>query len=177
MPQTKIYDRRHAAFMESFITASIARGFRLHGCEVPYNHYGNRGVVDVLLRKATPANDGFEWHVCELKPVLADIGEAIRQVQKSAQYFRESRRDLFSSARSHSFRFPLVLEASAHNFQLWREHSHLFRDIEVLFHHEDPHTLSQIENLREIEEAIHLARQSAPDPPPVSQNNGSPSRG
>ena len=44
-------------------------------------------------------------------------------------------------------------------------------------HNIEIHTLSEIENLREIEEAINLARQSVPDPPPVSQNDLSPSRG
>ena len=46
--------------------------------EKPYNHYGSRGFIDILF---TFGN--FTTSICEVKPVLHNLGEALRQLRRA----------------------------------------------------------------------------------------------
>ena len=156
--QDQVLDSRHADFTQSFINASLQRGFSLVGCEIHYNHYGDRGVVDVILNRRGSEEGQMDWEICELKPRLSNIGEAIRQVRRAQRYFRESRKDLFEEDLQHKLAFLLVLEATDHNLKQYRNHPGLFQGIEVRFHHEDPNQCRQIESLKAIHEAVREAQ-------------------
>ena len=46
--------------------------------EKPYNHYGSRGFIDILYLTGTN-----RIGICEVKPVLNNLGEALRQLRKA----------------------------------------------------------------------------------------------
>ena len=45
--------------------------------EKPYNYYGSRGFIDVLF------SIGASTSICEVKPVIYNLGEAIRQLRRA----------------------------------------------------------------------------------------------
>ncbi len=151
----QIVDWKHSGLAQSFIERQALEGFGLAGCEVHYNHYGDRGVVDVLLKRSVSGRS--LWWVCELKPFLQDIGEAVRQVHRAQTYLRKSRSDLFGE--EDELKFGLVLLASDHNWLAYRKHCDLFRNFQVLFHHEDARTERRIRNFQEIFEAMQAVRE------------------
>lgn len=158
--EQQVLDWRHSGLAQRFIAREVAEGFSLVGCEVHFNHYGDRGVVDVLLRKDVGGR--WLWWVCELKPILLDVGEAVRQVHRAKTYLRQSRSDLFGEG--DRLEFLLVLEAGEHNWDVFRRHVDLFRDVRVLFFHDDKELERRFRNFQEIREAIEVARRS-----PVAQ--------
>lgn len=166
--ESAIYDGKHAALMQSFISVSLREGFEFVGCEVPYNHYGDRGVVDVVLRKRKARRGGGVWQVCELKPVLADVGETIRQVHRAREYFQKARPDLFTGGMEEEVHFLLVLEASEHNLTVLRNHADLFTGMEVVFHHENHALRDRCQSTFEIHSAILEAKRGSITPPIVA---------
>ncbi len=162
--ESAVFDERHAGLMQSFVAASLREGFEFVGCEAPYNHYGDRGVVDVVLRKRRPGGGGGVWHVCELKPVLTDVGETIRQVHRAREFFQKARPDLFEGEIGPEVRFLLVLEASEHNLAVVRNHADLFAGMEVVFHHEDLALRDRCQSVFEIHSAILWARRGGRAP-------------
>ena len=52
--------------------------------EKPYNHYGSRGFIDVLF------SVGFSTSICEVKPVLYNLGEAIRQLRRAQDAIKKN---------------------------------------------------------------------------------------
>ena len=153
MPSTK--DHQHAAFTQSFIEVMKKRQYSLVGCEIMYNHYGDRGVIDVVLRKDSADQKRSTWLICEMKPRLYDIGEAIRQVHRAEEYFLRARPDMKIQDWENEYRFVLVLEADKQNlYQVESLHRNLFAGIDVMYHHRDSHQVDTIERMREIMNAI-----------------------
>jgi len=78
-----IDDRRHRELMTRYIehTEQISKvNFPDMKFEVekPYNHYGSRGFIDILF---TFGN--YTTSICEVKPVLNNLGEALRQLRRA----------------------------------------------------------------------------------------------
>jgi len=46
--------------------------------EKPYNHYGSRGFIDILFTFGK-----YTTSICEIKPVLYNLGEALRQLKRA----------------------------------------------------------------------------------------------
>ncbi len=46
--------------------------------EKPYNHYGSRGFIDILFTFGP-----YTTSICEVKPVLNNLGEALRQLRRA----------------------------------------------------------------------------------------------
>jgi hypothetical protein len=119
----KVYDKEHAEFMNSFIAEYKMRGWGEEH-EVPYNWYGQRGWIDALLHK------GDVLLVCELKPRLGNVGEAIRQVKQAREAFLKA---CPSYASFNDIHYPLVLKATEENLGTCREYLNLIKDLEVIF--------------------------------------------
>ena len=72
-------DKKHRELMTRFIeytersTKKYFPDMRFE-IEKPYNHYGSRGFIDILFSAGTATTS-----ICEVKPVLYNIGEALRQ--------------------------------------------------------------------------------------------------
>jgi hypothetical protein len=144
-------DHKHASFTQSFIAKKQREGFRLVGCEVMFNYFGDRGVIDVVLRKDYPSERRAIWVLCEIKPDLHDIGEAIRQVRRAEQYFCRARPDLRVKDWENEYEFVLVLEASKQNLlEVLDLHRDLFKGVEVMYHHEDPAKIDELAVMEEI---------------------------
>ncbi len=153
MPSTK--DHQHAAFTQNFIEAMKKQQYSLVGCEIMYNHYGDRGVIDVVLRKDYVDQKRSTWLICEMKPRLYDIGETIRQVHRAEEYFCRARPDMKMQGWENEYRFILVLEADKQNLhQVQCQHRDLFAGIDVMYHHSDSHQIDAIERMSEIMNAI-----------------------
>ncbi|MBI1390792.1 MAG: hypothetical protein GC154_20375 [bacterium] len=129
-------------------------GYRLDACEVMFNHYGDRGVVDVALRKEDPVKRLMEWLICEMKPWLADVGEAIRQVRRAQEYFCLSRPDFARKGWVNQYRFLLVLEANDQNAAQVQQYRDLFHGMEIAWHHQDEALRRRILYRIEIDDAV-----------------------
>jgi hypothetical protein len=149
-----VYDHRHASFTKSFISQKKSQGYQLVGCEVLYNHYGDRGVVDVVMSKHVSDTKEVEWLICEMKPQLVDIGETVRQVKRAQEYFCKARSDMVVKDCVNRYRFLLVLEANDHNLMQALKYREIFQGIEVLYHHEDLVVKNRIMAVSEIENAV-----------------------
>ncbi len=60
--------------------------------EVPYNHYGDRGFIDLLI--TTKRRGKIERkHMIEFKTEIRDLGEMLRQFKKMEKYYPEADED------------------------------------------------------------------------------------
>ena len=77
-----IDDKRHRELMTRYIEYT-ERSYKEHFTDIifeiekPYNHYGSRGFIDILF------SIGLTTSICEVKPVLYNIGEALRQLRRA----------------------------------------------------------------------------------------------
>jgi hypothetical protein len=83
-----IDDKRHRELMTKYIEYiekdfKFAKGFLIE-IEKPYNFYGSRGFIDVLF------SIGVSTSICEVKPVIFNLGEAIRQLRKAQDAIRNN---------------------------------------------------------------------------------------
>ena len=78
-----INDKKHRELMTKYIE-HIENVNKVHfpdmkfEVEKPYNFYGSRGFIDVLF------TTGMTTSICEIKPVLFNLGEAIRQLRRAS---------------------------------------------------------------------------------------------
>lgn len=157
-------DQLHASLMQQFLEAMESE-YEVVEVEAPYNHYGFRGFVDVVLRSR--AKDPIpRWRVCELKPELTDLGEAVRQVKKAQRYFCQARGDLLGR-EEYEIEFPLVLLATYENLHMCIHYFNVLRDIKVEFFSPDREMTRAIANRYEIFAAMEdaLARRPQPSRP------------
>ncbi|MFB3789397.1 MAG: hypothetical protein ACE15F_23805 [bacterium] len=158
--ESLVRDQKHASFLSRFIQAKIKDGYHLAGCEVPFNHFGDRGVIDVVLRCDDPLVHKAVWWICEIKPALYDIGDTIRQVRRAEQYFCQARPDMNKPGWENEYRFVLVIDAQMENFQDMDKYRDLFQGIEVVYFNQNPEQIQQIKILDEIQQAISMIQRS-----------------
>ncbi len=76
-----IDDKKHRELMTKFIEyiekIPLKNKNLLMEIEKPYNYYGSRGFIDVLF------SGGVSTSICEVKPVIYNLGEAIRQLRRA----------------------------------------------------------------------------------------------
>lgn len=149
-----VHDHRHATFTKSFISQKKSEGYQLAGCEVLYNHYGDRGVIDVVMRKQISGTKEVEWMICEMKPQLYDIGDTVRQVKRAQEYFCKARSDMIMKDCMNRYRFLLVLEANDHNLMQVQKYRDLFQGIELMYHHDTAAIRNKFLVASEIENAV-----------------------
>lgn len=119
----EIWDKDHAKFMKGFVAEYKAQGWSEEH-EVPYNWYGQRGWIDVLLHK------GNTLLVCELKPKLENVGETIRQIKQAQEVFLKA---LPSYKKFDDIQYLLVLKANDENLRLCKKYFDLLKDLDVFF--------------------------------------------
>ena len=122
-------DIAHAEMMNSFVSwLGKKKDVKIY-CEVPYNHYGDRGVVDVLAMML----NGQHWQGvgCELKPRFFDLGETIRQVHRAQLYFQTP--DTMTAYGKPILRFPLILKATDENLNTAMHYQGILNNVPVYF--------------------------------------------
>lgn len=112
-------DQKHAEMLNAY--AKWYRGtYKGNGydveleIEVPFNHYGERGFIDLLAKRIVPLRDSTRkivdidifYDLCELKTHIDDLGETIRQVKRAKEFFPLTRGLL----KSHCFAWLVLLE-------------------------------------------------------------------
>jgi len=122
-----IFDKEHAEFMNQFISEYKEKGYNVEH-EVPYNWYGDRGFIDIVLCK------GNKLIICELKPQLTDIGETIRQVRKAEDVFLKAKPEY---SRFEDIKFVLVLKATNENLEVCKQYSEVLKGVKVIFWNTD----------------------------------------
>lgn len=117
---------------------AVVRWFSQHPaakvyCEVPFNVYGQRGIVDVVaLAKLSPTNEQWRGAACELKPNIVNFGETLRQVRKAETYFQLPPQ-MSSRYQTPILQFPLLVGANEHNFDLAQRYRALLRGVDLHF--------------------------------------------
>lgn len=123
-----IKDKQHAKMVTELISLFKIRFGKDADVkvEVPYNWYGSRGVIDIVVdvRKTK------QVFLYEVKPTIEDIGGAIRQVTNQQKYYPPSHRDRFGTRRIVS---TLILLETVSNVNLYNSHKALFDSIKLLF--------------------------------------------
>jgi len=160
--QTNILlDEKHALLMHQYIQTSQQDNFKLFSCEEPYNLYGERGFIDLILIKHDKNNKTCCWKICELKPTLLDLGETIRQINRAKQYFFKARTDLLNTSFSNIMEYPLILEANKANLSLCLKYLDLLKDIDIEFFSSDIKLAQQITSEFQIQKEISNIQRSS----------------
>lgn len=154
LEQTSLYDKKHALFMQQYIQTSRKNKFEVVCCEAPYCHYGQKGYVDLVLKKYDRPNRLCLWKLCELKPLLLDIGQTIRQINRTREYFFKDKKELLDSAFSNEIKYPLVVEANPHNLSVCLQYLSLLKNIHIEFFSADSNLAQQISNKFQIHKEI-----------------------
>ena len=172
MPQPKLYDGAHASMLEAYIRAKTAEGYRLLGTEVPYQRGKGYGYVDVVMkRQAGGGSQTTQLLVAELKTVILNLGQAIRQVNAAKQAFLASHSDLITSNRPVTVDYPLVVWASQSNVRCLTEFAHVLADTTVEVFHQDQPTAKSMAGRLEIQRAVLSAKTGLPAPPTHRQQS------
>lgn len=125
-------DEAHAGLVRSIVGwLRQVPGVRTF-CEVPYNYYGERGVIDIVAL-APDSSFASPWRgvACEVKPVLRDLGATMRQVRKAESYFQLP--PVLPIRGQPLLRFPLILAANETNFLAAVHFAQVLDGIEVHF--------------------------------------------
>lgn len=91
----RLLDSRHAALQNRFVVMLEPWGWIVR-VEVSFNHYGDRGRIDVLAWHALTAT----LAVVEIKPSLGDAQDTLGRLDVKARLGREVARQLGWAARS-----------------------------------------------------------------------------
>lgn len=103
--------------------------------EVHYNHYGDRGVVDVVIVKR-PKEDQSDFHpedrckwdtvtLLEIKAHIEDVGETLRQFKRMRKYFFEDHPEYEPCTKV----YELAIYPSRSNDALLEKHRHSFNSL------------------------------------------------
>lgn len=112
----------------------------------------------LVLKKNDTSTRTCYWKLCELKPLLLDIGETIRQINRAKQYFFKDRKELLDSAFSNIIKYPLVLEASQFNLSVCLKYLELLDNVEIEFFSLDTNLARQIMSSFQIQREIIKVR-------------------
>jgi len=128
-PSEKLDDEAHAVLVQAFVRWLRSKTGVATFCEVPYNYYGQRGIIDVLALVQIAPGAPRHGIVCELKPALRDLGAAIRQVRKAESYFQLP--PALSERDPVILRYPLILEANEANYLTVVQYADVLDGVEV----------------------------------------------
>ncbi len=121
--QKEIQDKAHREMMSEFVKDKKKEGYEAE-TEVPYNFYGRSGFIDVILKERN------KLFVCELKPRLFNVGEAIRQVKQAQEFFLRARPEYSKFQEVHYF---LIIKANEENLQVCAENKEMMKEIPIMF--------------------------------------------
>ena len=131
MYQNKIRDEKHATIVQDFVKRFMTKKWTVVGYEIPYNYFGNRGFIDVLLKKQFQRESQFI--VAEIKTEIVDVGATLRQIEKSRQFLLKARPDIFKKTKNDKISFPLVLPAADKNIISFARHWMLLQQVKTIF--------------------------------------------
>jgi len=113
-------DKRHRELVNSFLGYVKKRNLK-YDVEQPYNWYGSRGIVDVVVY------DKNGYNLVECKPRLDDVGGAIRQVNKQERYY-----PLCYGVSSYKVRSWLLFPFDSHNEKIMHENINLLSKVNII---------------------------------------------
>ena len=120
------------------------------------------------MRRDTTDGSPSQLLVAELKTVILNLGQAIRQVNAAKDAFFASHKELVPDGSPVTVSYPLVVWASHSNIQRLAEFPHVLADTTVEVFHEDKATATSMAGCLEIQRAILRARAAqspSPEPP------------
>lgn len=133
--------------MEAAISAYKANGFELIGVEIPWSHYGQRGVLDAAFRSKSLINGQRVLVLAEFKSKLADIGRAVRQVHLTQAYFFSgisNKERYVAEHESTRVLYPLIVHADPENLSIALRYSQLLSEVDIQFFHPQPSVAEKI---------------------------------
>jgi len=169
LPSQRQIDKAHATMMQDYIAAmvNVSGNFDLVGVEMPYSYYGNRGILDVVLKSKEPLRGRRQWLVAELKPELLDVGRAVRQVTKARKYsFKDEEMKRLLGDEAYDLTHVLVMLATEENLQRAMDYCHLLRNIHIMFFSSRPGQTKKIAGKYAIFRAIKKAQGVSVRPEP-----------
>lgn len=145
-------DWAHATLMEAYVAKAKQEGYELLGVEIPWSYYGNRGVLDAALRSRELVDGKRVVVLAEFKTQILDVGRCIRQVQLVRKYFMRGAESgaFFKKDEQSEIRCPLIVMATVENVKQAVKYHHLFRDIDIIFFHEDESVATRMREQYEI---------------------------
>lgn len=149
-------DAAHAQLMEAYISRAQSEDYEVLGVELPWSFYGARGVLDAALRSRGLVNSKRIIILAEFKTQIVDVGRCIRQVQLVRKYFMRStgRLAFLSGKEPCEIQCPLIVKATVENVKQVVRYHHLFRDVDVVFFHEDESVAAKMHSQYEIRLAM-----------------------
>ena len=140
----KTKDNKHAEIMNYIVkNLRYTKGFPENSqsieVESPYNYYGDRGFVDIvvyskntILKRDNITEKFFHYDsltLWEIKTELNDIGELLRQINRAQKYFLKARQIIgkhkIDTQRTEVKSF-LVFPNTPHNIKTFNENTELF---------------------------------------------------
>src|SRR3989338_5425730 len=123
----EIYDTKHREIV-NFIVKKFKNNpkTKFIDIEVPFNDYGNRGVVDILV-KYRKRIFNITLKIIEVKTNLRNFGESIRQLKNAKAYFEKENKNIV---------MILALLNTKENFEHFKQNYHslsILHNFEVQF--------------------------------------------
>lgn len=122
-------DVQHRKLVKQIIQETRAKQLEGHkykyDCEVPYNNFGNRGFVDLIIESRTIVQDEFTseyFAIIEAKPVLDDLGHTIRQLRGARAAYKKGLMVLAVYLTKHNLDFieeNFEILATLNDFMIW----------------------------------------------------------
>ena len=125
---SEISDRVHRELMSKYVEYCEKYNLgELHvEIEKPYNHYGQRGFIDIF---SVNRNAG-SYNVCEVKPSLENLGEAIRQLKKVESALESGMTLDYDIAGLRGF-YRLVTLFNEHNYSIISDSYVLLKNVKI----------------------------------------------
>jgi len=141
----------------------MSDSFEVIGIERSWGFYGHRGTLDVALKSKALVDGKRLWLLCELKPKLLDVGQAVRQVKKvEAYFFRDEDQRKLLSDEPCEIVCPLVLLANERNLLCCVKYCHLLSEVDIIFFHKDPAVANATAGKYEVFRAMAAVRGVSP---------------
>lgn len=74
-------DHKHAAMIRHWLSLN-GQSAQKYEVEVPYNYYGSRGFIDLVMHFK-----GGTHHIIEFKTKIEDFGATIRQIKQAREFY------------------------------------------------------------------------------------------
>lgn len=143
---SKLYDKRHAKLVEDIVKyiKEIDKSDDIVWLktEEHYNHYGNRGSVDIAYLSNLSYSKGKFLRLYEVKPEIRNLNETIRQCKKAYKFFLSE----FSGKRL----VDLFIEPTSYNLDVLLEHQETLNsafsggDYRIAFFYDGPRQVSGV---------------------------------
>lgn len=123
-----IRDEKHRRLMSNYIKDieelnTISEEFHIE-LEKPYNYYGSRGFMDIIYTSDVSTS------ICEVKPDLSNLGEAIRQLRKAEDAIKNDAIKDFPIRYSKLF-LRIISILNENNIKIIKESYSILKNVDI----------------------------------------------